>query len=35
MLIAEIQDPKELTKKEKGRERGGKREREEGGEERD
>lgn len=35
MLIAEIQDPKELTKKEKARERGGKREREEGGEERD
>ena len=31
MLIAETQDPKELTKKEKGREREGKREREGGG----
>lgn len=31
MLIAETQDPKELTKKEKGREREGNREREGGG----
>ena len=31
MLIAETQDPKELTKKEKGREREGEREREGGG----
>lgn len=35
MLIAETQDPKELTKKEKGREREGKREREGAGEERE
>ena len=35
MLIAETQDPKELTKEEKGREREGKREREGGGEERE
>lgn len=35
MLIAETQDPKELTKKEKGREREGKRERRRGGGERD